>query len=323
MFIYPRETKKWYFCHCLTTQFIAKMDNDYLDEPPTGNNWKSNIAVIILSVLLIVVVVHYFTEKNARESIVKDMNHDKDSLKVELTHMAKGYDSLKTNNDTINQNLQGAQSRVLGLLSEIQQVKSASYGQLSKYRSEVGTLRNIMRNYIVQIDSLNRRNEILMSENRQVKTENVNIKYQNQTIQGQKADLEKKVAKASVLDATGVVAEAVSNRNKVVNRVRKTEKIRINMNISKNVTSSRGTKNIYVRISRPDQKVLENGASGSFKFEGSKIPYSSVRQIEYEGNELPVSIYFDATQSQLIPGVYVVDVFAEGNNIATTRFSLK
>ncbi|MDP4185494.1 MAG: hypothetical protein Q8862_10080 [Bacteroidota bacterium] len=295
--------------------------NTYLNDP--ARNRKNNLAVIILSVLLVIVVVLYFMQRNEHSVLVKQMNTDKDSLQTELTNMVSGYDSLKTNNDTINRNLQTAQTRVVGLLNEIQHVKSASYAQLSRYRSEVNTLRKIMRNYVVQIDSLNRRNQILMAENKQVKTENVSIRSQKEQVESQKSELEKKVAQASVLDANNLVAEAINSHNKVVNRVRKAEKFRVNLNLSKNVTAHRGPKDIYVRITRPDQKLLVKSPGNLFKFEGSKIPYSAVRQVEYEGNELSVSIFFDPAQSELIPGVYTVDVFADGSNIGTARFELK
>ena len=61
-----------------------------------------------------------------------------------------------------------------------------------------------------------------------------------------------------------------------------------------------------------------------FKFEGLKIPYSAMREVEYEGMDLPVSIYWDnAGQSALIPGQYTIDLFADGNNIGTTSFEVR
>ena len=55
-----------------------------------------------------------------------------------------------------------------------------------------------------------------------------------------------------------------------------------------------------------------------------KIPYSAMREVEYEGNELPVSIYWDnSRESPLIPGKYTVDVFADGRNIGATSFDVK
>jgi archaellum component FlaG (FlaF/FlaG flagellin family) len=55
-----------------------------------------------------------------------------------------------------------------------------------------------------------------------------------------------------------------------------------------------------------------------------KIPYSAMREVEYEGNDLPVSIYWDnAGEAALMMGKYTVDVFADGNNIGTTTLDIK
>ena len=92
----------------------------------------------------------------------------------------------------------------------------------------------------------------------------------------------------------------------------------------KNQTAKRGAKNIYVRIQRPDQILLLKSEKDIFKFEDMKIPYSAMREVEYEGNDLPVSIYWDNSgAAPLMPGKYTVDVFADGKNIGTTSFDVK
>jgi regulator of replication initiation timing len=58
---------------------------------------------------------------------------------------------------------------VRDLLIEVEQTKKVSYEKISDYQKQVTTLRGIMRDFVVQIDSLNRRNEQLMAENTQVK----------------------------------------------------------------------------------------------------------------------------------------------------------
>ena len=49
-----------------------------------------------------------------------------------------------------------------------------------------------------------------------------------------------------------------------------------------------------------------------------------VTEVNYEGIELPVNIFWDSTdETKLIPGEYTVDVFVDGSNIGTTTFELK
>jgi hypothetical protein len=116
----------------------------------------------------------------------------------------------------------------------------------------------------------------------------------------------------------------LNERNKETRFANRTALIRINFTLSKNVTTKRGEKNIYIRIIRPDQLLLSKSAGDLFQFEDLKIQYSAVREVNYEGNELPVAIYWDNKgEKELIPGEYTADVFADGNNIGTAKFIFK
>jgi FtsZ-binding cell division protein ZapB len=186
------------------------------------------------------------------------------------------------------------------------------------------TLRKIMRDYVVQIDSLNQKNQRLMAENQNVKQEVTEVKTHNQSLEQEKKKLEQTVTIASTLEAMNLNASGINKKGKVQSKASKIESIKIDLTLSKNLTAKRGAKNIYVRIQRPDQLLLTKSDNDLFKFEGLKIPYSAVREVEYEGMELPVSIYWDNTgESPLIQGQYTIDVFADGNNIGTTGLEVK
>ncbi len=298
--------------------------------PPTKeiqqNNNKgkrNNIIVIVLSALLLVVIGIFVMQQLKHRSIVKEIEAEKDSIRVELSQMVIQYDSLSTENDTLNYNLEIAQTKVKDLLLEIEQVKRVSYDQIAGYRKQVTTLRGIMRNYIVQIDSLNQRNKVLLAENQQVKEENVQIRQEKQDLMSKKEELEKRVAQAAVLEALNIKAEALNKNSRATQRIKRVKKLRISFILSKNVTAKRGNKNIYIRITRPDQLLLMEAKDNVFKFEDLTIPYSAKREVEYEGDQLPVNIYYTPVADELQKGEYTVDIFADGNNIGTTTFSLK
>ncbi len=94
--------------------------------------------------------------------------------------------------------------------------------------------------------------------------------------------------------------------------------------LSKNLSAVRGPKNLYIRIMKPDQLLLVNNENETFDFEDLKIPFSAKREINYEGAEIQVNIYWDNSGHEpLIPGTYTIDVFADGYNIGTTTLLLK
>ena len=290
----------------------------------TDKERRNNLIVIFLAVILIVVVVLFFMQRGEHKQIMRSLNAEKDSIEVELNQMIQSYDSLKTDNDTVNSQLFIAQTKVKDLMLEIGQVKKASYEQIEQYREEVGSLRRIMRNYIVQVDSLNRRNQQLMEENAQVKQDYAQIESQKAQLEKDKERLAQRVEKAATLEAQGLSAFGINSRGNDVNNSEKAEKIQVNFTLAKNITAQRGAKNIYVRIQRPDQILLLKSKNDLFRFEDLRIPYSAMREVTYEGNDLPVNIFWDnAGEQPFIPGEYTVDIFADGNNIGTTTFSFK
>jgi chromosome segregation ATPase len=293
-------------------------------EVKSSKDKRNNIVVIILSVLLIVLTIMYFRQKNEDRLIAHQLTAEKDSIAVELSKMVNNYNSIKTENDTLNKTITVTKNRVSDLLKEVEHVKNVSFQQISKYRDEVTTLRNIMRNYIVQIDSLNQRNQQLMNENVDVKKQVVEVKSANQQLEQEKKKLEQTVSLAAQLEAANLKVVGINSRGKEQNRANKVEKIRIDFSLSKNLTAKRGAKNVYVRIQRPDQILLMKSDKDVFNFENMKIPYTAMREVEYEGNELPVSIYWDNTkEAALNPGKYAVDVFADGLNIGSTTFEIR
>lgn len=285
---------------------------------------RANIIVIILSVILAVVITLFILQRADYTKIVDQMDQDRDSLQVELNTMVAGYDSLQTENDNINANMELAATRVRALADEIYQVKEASYEQINKYKNEVGTMRKIMQNFYVQIDSLNRKNEELMNENREIKQENRVVRTENVTLTKEKNELEKKMTIASALEAGGLNATGITSKGKSTSLIRRAKQIKVNFSLNKNIAAKRGTKYIYMRIMKPDQTIFTTPNRDKFLFENKRIEYSATRKVTYEGKELPVNIFWDNREyPKLQKGEYRVDVFLDGNNIGTTKFTLK
>lgn len=299
------------------------MDNE-LNTGTKKKDLRNNIIVLALSVVLVVVVVLYFMQSREHKTIVNEIRAEKDSIQFQLTEIAESYDSLKTENDTINEQLFVAQAKVKDLLIEVEQTKKVSYSKISDYQKQVTTLRGIMRDFVVQIDSLNRRNEQLMAENLEVKQQYKQVEQKNQQLNQEKERLQQNLKRASMLKTRDLVAEPINSRSKVTKFAKRMEKIRIYFVVGQNVATERGAKNIYARIMRPDQLLLTKSEDDLFQFEDLKIQYSAMRQVVYEGKDLPVAIFWDNTnEPELMTGTYTVNLFADGFEIGETTFELQ
>jgi len=300
------------------------MSESEFQQKQKAKNKRNNIIVIALSVVLVVVVVLFVMQQMEHRVILNELNAEKDSIQFELEEIVMGYDSLKTENDTINEQLLVAQTKVKDLLLEVEQTKRISINKITGYQKQVNTLRGIARDLYAQVDSLNERNKQLMAENQEVKEQYKRSEQEKQQLTQEKERLQKNLERAAMLEARELIASPLNRRSKTTKRASRTEKIRIYFVLSKNVTAKRGAKNIYARITRPDQMLLTKSPDDLFQFEDVKIPYSAMREVNYEGQELPVAIFWDNTnEPELMPGKYSVDLFADGNIIGETAFQIQ
>ena len=184
----------------------------------------------------------------------------------------------------------------------------------------MATVRAVLRDYVYQIDSLNRLNQNLMAENSRVNAELNERNAQVAGLNSEKASLSEKVAIAAQLDATGISMQMLNKRGKPAKKLKDLAQFRVSFNIAKNVTASNGNRTVYVRIQNPGGNTLSGG--GSFAYENRNIECSAKKVIEYTGEETPVTVYWNMTQ-MLEAGDYRVSIFVDGNMIGTKTFSFK
>ena len=200
----------------------------------------------------------------------------------------------------------------------------ASNAQLIvKYKKELSTLRDVLKSYIAQVDSLNTRNQALVTENTQVKTNLDQARTDNSKLSQEKDQLNSQVKKAKVLSASNIVVTPLNKKGKDEEKVSKTLKLKVCFVLRENSMAEPGNKDVYIRITRPDGAVIAYSDADMFDFQGQKIVYSAKRQADYENKDLEVCIFWDNNNNQLVLGDYTVDVFAEGNMIGTTKFTMK
>jgi hypothetical protein len=218
--------------------------------------------------------------------------------------------------------LENEKLRTQRLLEELRQVKSSNAAEIMRLKKELKTVRAVMRSYVIQIDSLNRINEALASENKAVKQKYSEATKQINTLAEEKKNLNEKVTLAAQLDATNIIIEPKNKRGKVVNKVKNVKKIAVAFTIVKNITAQTGERTIYVRIAKPDNEVLCKNESDTFPYENRNLTYSIKKYIEYTGEEQTVTVYWDV-EEYLPAGTYNVYIFADGTMIGQQSFSMK
>lgn len=293
----------------------------------TNKPHKSHQTTIIVgAVSLIVIIVLgylYYQNKTQMQVMVDEMVEEKDMLTTEFETLILDYDSLQTNSDTLNTMLEMEREKISQLIEEIQTIKATNSSKIREFKKELTSLRKVLKNYVVQIDSLNQSNKVLQEENKQYRRKVNNMENTYHELEEVKEELVKKVKIASKLETFNMEASGLNSKGRETTRSSRVSKIRICFSIQKNITAEIGEKIVFLRILRPDGALLYHSKQDLFEYENQEINYSSKRTIEYGGEELDVCIFYDVDAGELTEGEYIADIFADGRNIGTMTFKLK
>lgn len=280
--------------------------------------------LIVLTLVLCAGVVWLFLslreQKQANQEMQELVEMDKREMEAEYARFALQYDEMQKQitNDSIVAQLAQEQEKTQQLLEELRRVKATDAREITRLKKELETVRAVLRDYVIQIDSLNRLNESLMEENSRVNAELEQRTAQVAGLSNEKASLSEKVAIAAQLDAAGIQLQLLNKRGKNTKKLKDCKQMKVDFAITKNVTASNGHRTIYVRIQNPGGNVL--GGGGSFAYENRQLECSAHKTIEYTGEETHVTVYWNVTQ-MLEAGDYRVSIFADGNMIGTRMFS--
>jgi Tfp pilus assembly protein PilN len=274
-------------------------------------------TTVILAAALIFLVVMYFDQKNKMVEMETVLTQEKDSLANELRLMVHGYDTLKTDNDTLMANLQREKKRIVQLLS----INASNVQLIKKYRAEIGTMRDIMKGYIVQIDSLNTINQQLVAENIGFKQQITEVQNTNVELTKAKEELTSKVSVAAVIQAKDINAVTLNRKRKETTRINLIDKLRICFTLRENPIATAGEKEVFMRVIRPDSLVITTSPDNLFDFSGNKLVYSASRLVDYMNQDIEMCIFLDNTGDFII-GNYNVELYLENTIIGRTTFAL-
>ncbi|MDR0698753.1 MAG: hypothetical protein LBG28_06000 [Tannerella sp.] len=295
------------------------------EEEKTVNRKAWIIICIILFMLIIGVGVYYiWYQRQQMEEMTEMFALEKESLWDEYKEVSLQYEGYEfgIGNDSLLILLNTEREKLQRLQEELRTVKSTNVRRINELKKELETLRKIMRNYVIQIDSLNALNQQLKDENRQVTQKYRQASSQAARLSKEKEQLSERVQMAARLDAVNIQASLLTSKGKSAKKINKAAQMMLTFIISKNITAPVGEQIVYVRLMKPDDDILTKPNSGYFRFENKEIMYSMKKTIVYDGEEQNVVMYWDI-EEYLSPGNYRADIFAGENLIGRKSFTLE
>jgi len=283
------------------------------------------IPLVVVILALLGGVAWLFMDLQEQRQVNQDMQElaelDKQEMENEYQRFALQYSEMKTkiNNDSIIAQLTEEQMKTQRLLEELKQVKANDAREITRLKKELATVRAVLRDYVMQIDSLNRQNERLRAENSQVKEQLAERNTRIAGLSSEKASLSEKVAIAAQLDATNIQLTMLNKKEKAAKKLKDCKTMQVSFSITRNVTAANGNRTVYVRIQNPGGNTLSGG--GTFPFENRNLEYTMKKNVEYTGEETAVITYWNVSQ-MLEAGSYRVSIFVDGHMIGSRTFAL-
>lgn len=245
--------------------------------------------------------------------------------------MLEQYDAITVENDELSAEMIAQKEQINELMEKVTKLNKDDKNlrwEIDKLKKEAGTLRSIMKGYLVKIDSLNQANAQLTDLNTELNTNLSTVTTQKQSLETTVSSQESVIKQGSVIPAMGMTASGLriksSGKQTETNRASRAEMIRTCCTLGENRITKSGTKTLHVRIISPEGVVIEDEEypNATFQIDGVSGKYSTKRDIEYNNQPQEVCVFY-TVGDDLSTGQYIVELYESGSLIGKTSFDLR
>ena len=208
------------------------------------------------------------------------------------------------------------------LIDKLAKTEATNRAKIRQYEKELGTLRTIMRGYIVQIDSLNTLNKQLTADAAAARREAAESRQANENLTRQVESLTGQVAAGSVIKGRGLHVAAYNGSDKVTDRSSRVKYLVATLSLVENEIAEKGPVRVYVRVKDPEGLILLNNASTDFTVGGETLSASASREVDYEGQDVELSIYVKDV-GEFVKGIYSVEAYTTKGLLGRTELMLR
>jgi Tfp pilus assembly protein PilO len=293
---------------------------------PQRNKGKSRfllVVTVILAVALLFSLAYIYKIKEQSEEDLKIAAEAKQEVMDNLSQLKTDYGELRVSNDTLNAQLDLERKKIDALMERIKKTDATNKAKMRQYEKEIMNLKSLLTGYVHQIDSLNLLTKALREENVKVRSEISQSKKQVEELAQERTALKSMVEKGGELKTRDITAVALTSKNKIAARARQTEQMKICLTLVENSLAKRGIRSVYVRIKSPDGSLLTQSVTNLFDpvGGGSQLIYSAMREVDYNGEELEVCVFYK--DADFMSGAFDIEVFLDGAFVGSTQLVLK
>ena len=273
-------------------------------------NRGSRTLLIVLSCVAAVLAIVLGYLLYQRSNLVSQLEGEKAELAREMVDLQNDFNALNTDYENINHQLDTSREQVAMLIEKLSQTEATNRAKIRQYEKELGTLRTIMKGYIVQIDSLNTLNKQLTADAAAARREAAESRRENEELTQQVESLSSQVNAGKVLRARAIALNGHYSNGNTGDRHSRVRYMVASLSLVENSLADHGPVRVYVRVKDPEGVLLLNNASVDFTVNGETLQASASREVDYQGEEVDLSIYVNDID-EYFKGVYTLEVYTE------------
>ena len=265
---------------------------------------KTAMTILAAVAIVLAVVLAYMLYQ--RSTLVNQLEGEKAELAQQMAALQEDFSSLSSDYESINHQLDTSREQVAMLIEKLNKTQATNRAKIRQYEKELGTLRSIMKGYIVQIDSLNTLNKKLTADAAAARREAAESRRANEELSAQVENLSSQVTAGKVLRARAISLAGYYSNDKQGDRHSRVRYMIANLSLVENSLADRGP----VRVKDPEGILLMNNESVEFSLNGTALQATASREVDYEGSEVDMSIYINDT-GEFVKGVYTLEVYTQ------------
>ncbi|WP_439882462.1 hypothetical protein ACSX1A_04700 [Pontibacter sp. MBLB2868] len=311
-----------------------------VNTPENRSNRKlliGGLLVVLLSINGILIYMNYQKKEKTEEQaeVIRVKNS-------ELENQIKVYEDLKADFERQSQELQAMglendslEAKISAISSDLQQLRgfrksSYSLADQRRFRDRASAFEKQLKEKDTEIARLKEDNEVLVTENTDLKTTRTRLADSLSTMKTTNMGLSEKVKVASKLEAQNINVHIINQRGKEKDdddneyRAKRVDKIRVVFKLAKNDVAAKEPKTVYMRLIEPDGAALYNLSmgSGTFQIDGEDMYYTAKRDFVFDNTQQQLSFLYDKNAGYK-KGQHTIELYTDGFLIGKTNFVLK
>jgi hypothetical protein len=305
------------------------MDNTNKKE----RNTKIIALAITIALLLAASTYLYIDNNNVKELNVQQqakidtLTAYKAQLEQELASIKDELEIYRVKNVELDSQLTAKDDEIELKVKKIQRLISDN-ASLPRIKKEMEELRILNEQYIARIKELEERLLATEGERDTLKVTNSQLAQKVTVLQDENSVLTKKLGMAGVLRVENVIVigEKKGKGGKYApTKLKKAERFLVTFDLAENKLAESGEKTVYVTITDPSGKVMENRESGSFMNEDQNlsVPYTKMQTVSYGKQSQKVILPVDFDSNKLPAGKYKLEFYCDKFLAGTKTLTLK